>query len=91
MFDLQSGDTSVSSAAANFGEVGGPGLVKSTYTTSTWCPLGPLAASAVKGANGVSGRRVRRWKPKHGRHNKWAGRYCSRGPRNPRSRRGCGC
>ncbi|KZC14685.1 hypothetical protein WN55_07351 [Dufourea novaeangliae] len=49
------GDTSVSSAAANFGEVGGPGLVKSTYTTSTWCPLGPLAASAVKGANGVSG------------------------------------
>ncbi|KZC14284.1 hypothetical protein WN55_06681 [Dufourea novaeangliae] len=55
MFDLQSGDTSVSSAAANFGEVGGPGMVKSTYTTSTWCPLGPLAASAVKGANGVSG------------------------------------
>ncbi|KZC14303.1 hypothetical protein WN55_06830 [Dufourea novaeangliae] len=55
MFDLQSGDTSVLPAAANFGEVGGPGLVKSTYTTSTWCPLGPLAASAVKGANGVSG------------------------------------
>ncbi|KZC14314.1 hypothetical protein WN55_06975 [Dufourea novaeangliae] len=49
------GDTSVSSAAANFGEVGGPGLVKSTHTTSTWCPLGPLVASAAKGANGVCG------------------------------------
>ncbi|KZC14282.1 hypothetical protein WN55_06679 [Dufourea novaeangliae] len=50
-------DTSVSSAAANSGEVGGPGPVKSTYTTSTWCPLGPLAAPAVGGANGVSGSR----------------------------------
>ncbi|KZC13933.1 hypothetical protein WN55_06259 [Dufourea novaeangliae] len=55
MFDLQSGDTSVPSVAANFGEVGGPGLVKSTHTTSTWCPLGPLVASAAKGANGVCG------------------------------------
>ncbi|KZC14281.1 hypothetical protein WN55_06678 [Dufourea novaeangliae] len=55
MFDLQSVDTSVSSAAANFGEVGGPGLVKSTHTTSTWCPLRPLVASAAKGANGVCG------------------------------------
>ncbi|KZC15029.1 hypothetical protein WN55_08617 [Dufourea novaeangliae] len=49
------GDTSVSSAAANFGEVGGPGLVKSTHTTSTWCPLGPLVTSVAKGANGVCG------------------------------------
>ncbi|KZC06768.1 hypothetical protein WN55_07541 [Dufourea novaeangliae] len=55
MFDLQSGDTSVSSAAANFGEVGGPGLVKSTHTTSTWCPLGPLVTSVAKSANGVCG------------------------------------
>ncbi|KZC14300.1 hypothetical protein WN55_06877 [Dufourea novaeangliae] len=53
--ELERGDTSVLPAAANFGEVGGPGLVKSTYTTSTWCPLGPLAASAAKGANGVCG------------------------------------
>ncbi|KZC10813.1 hypothetical protein WN55_01825 [Dufourea novaeangliae] len=49
------GDTSVSSAAANFGDVGGPGLVKSTHTTSTWCPLGPLVTSVAKGANGVCG------------------------------------
>ncbi|KZC14306.1 hypothetical protein WN55_06833, partial [Dufourea novaeangliae] len=48
-------DTSVSSAAANFGEVGGPGLVKSTHTTSPWCPQGPLVASAAKGANDVCG------------------------------------
>ncbi|KZC14916.1 hypothetical protein WN55_07965 [Dufourea novaeangliae] len=49
------GDTSVPSAAANFGEVGGPGLVKSTHTTSKWCALGPLVAPAAKGANGVCG------------------------------------
>ncbi|KZC06879.1 hypothetical protein WN55_08630 [Dufourea novaeangliae] len=55
MFDLQLGDTLVSSAAANFGEVGGPGQVKSIHTTSMWCPLGPLVASAAKGANGVCG------------------------------------
>ncbi|KZC06853.1 Cellular nucleic acid-binding protein [Dufourea novaeangliae] len=55
VYALLFGDTSVSSAAANFGEVGGPGLVKSTHTTSTWCHLGPLVTSVAVGADGVCG------------------------------------